>query len=314
MATQPDMSIDLAGVALRTPLIAAAGTCGYIEELPAVSDVSLYGALTTKSITVESREGNPPWRVIDVEWGMLNAIGLANVGLERFLKNKLPKAVDVDVVIIGSIAGGSVDDYVRVADAFNASDRLPLVELNVSCPNTSDGLEFGTDAIRLGELVREVRKVLTQTKMIVKLSPNVGDITRLAKAAIDAGADALTLINTMSAMAIDIETRKPRLSRGRGGLSGPAIHNIAVRMVHEVYNNVAKSANIPIIGLGGVMRWQDAAEMILAGATGVGIGTALFSDPMVAKPILRGLSSWVERQRCTSVRELIGAAKSADVR
>lgn len=313
MASQPDMSVELAGIRLRTPLIAAAGTCGYIEELPSVTDVQHYGAITTKSITAELREGNPPWRIIDAEMGMLNAIGLANVGVQRFLDEKLPRAVDVDAVIIGSIAGGSIDEYVRVAKAFDTAADLPAVELNVSCPNTTDGLEFGTDAARLGELVRAVRAALTQTKLIVKLSPNVTDIVSLADAAIEAGADAMTLINTVSAMSIDVESRKPRLSRGRGGLSGPAIHPIAVRMVHDVYTQVAREANVPIIGLGGVMRWQDTAELILAGATAVGIGTALFVDPGCAKAIMRGLTQWVHRQGCTTIRELIGAAKPADV-
>lgn len=304
----PNMSVDLAGLTLRTPLVAAAGTCGYFEELPDVVDPRLFGAITTKSITAEPREGNAPWRVIDLPAGMLNAIGLANVGVQRFLDEKLPRAADIDATFIGSIAGHTVQDYIAVAEAFDNAVELPAVELNVSCPNTDTGLEFGADPARLRELLGAVRPVLSRTKMIVKLSPNVTDIVALAEAAIEGGADALTVANTVTAMAIDVESRLPRLSRGRGGLSGPAVHPIAVRLVYDVYHNAAREANVPIIGLGGVMRWQDAAELILAGATAVGLGTALFVHPGCAKPILSGLRKWVARQKCASITELIGAA------
>jgi len=304
------MSVDLAGQKLRNPTIAASGTCGYIGEAADALDSSRIGALVTKSITREPREGNPPWRMIDVKWGMLNAIGLMNVGVDRFVAEKLPHAAGVDTVIIGSIAGNSVDDYVAVSEVFDDAEALPLVELNVSCPNTDDGLEFGDDPGKLTELLGAVRPVLRRTKMIVKLSPNVGDIVAMARAAIEGGADALTLINTVSAMSIDVETRQPRLSRGTGGLSGPGIHPIAVRMVHEVYDGAAREAGIPIIGLGGVMGWREAAEFILAGATAVGVGTALFVDPRSPMKIAAGLEKWVKRQGCASVRELIGQAEA----
>jgi dihydroorotate dehydrogenase (NAD+) catalytic subunit len=306
MAVPPDMSVTLAGVELRNPVITAAGTCGYVGELREVLDHSQLGALVTKSITPESREGNPPWRVIDLPRGMLNAIGLANMGLDRFLAEQTAAAAAADTVIIGSIAGASVDDYVTVAAAFEKVTALPLVELNVSCPNTADGLQFGEHPDALRSLLDAVRPALPNTGMIVKLSPNVGDITAMATAAIDGGADALTLINTVAAMAIDVETRQPRLSRGTGGLSGPCIHPIAVRMVHEVYDAVARDAGIPLIGLGGVMRWQDAAELILAGASAVGMGTALFVDPRAPARVARGLAKWVNRQGCASVGELVG--------
>jgi dihydroorotate dehydrogenase (NAD+) catalytic subunit len=312
--------VSLAGIHLRTPLIAAAGTCGYVGELAEVSDVSELGAITTKSITREEREGNAPWRMIDVPGGMLNAIGLANVGLERFLREKVSGAGAGDgparggddaargnPVIIGSIAGHSIDEYVAIARAFDDCDALPAVELNVSCPNTADGLQFGEHPRELANLLREVRPALSRTKMFVKLSPNVGDVVGMARTAIEQGADALTLINTIPALAIDVETRSPRLSRGSGGLSGPAIHPIAVRMVREVHAGVARDAGVPIIGLGGVMKWQDAAELILAGATAVGIGTGLFVDPTLPRAINRGLRKWVERQGCRSIGELTGA-------
>ena len=309
MARAPDMSVNLAGVTLRNPVIAAAGTAGYVSELASVLPPSAIGAIVTKSITRAPRDGNPPWRIVDARNGMLNAIGLANVGLERFLAEKLPEAAAADTVIIGSIAGDAVGDYVAVAEAFDAAEALPLVELNVSCPNTERGLQFGDDPEALRELLRAVRPVLRRTKMIVKLSPNVGDIVAMARAAIDEGADVLTLINTLSAMAIDVETRQPRLSRGHGGLSGPAIHPVAVRMVQEVHEAVARDAGVPIIGLGGVSAWADAAELILAGATAVAIGTALFVDPRAPEQVARGLAKWTRRQGCASVSELTGAVE-----
>jgi dihydroorotate dehydrogenase (NAD+) catalytic subunit len=306
MAEMPDMSVGLAGIALRNPVIAASGTCGYIAELNGVLDYRAIGAITTKSITAEPREGNPPWRLIDMPNGMLNAIGLANVGLERFIAEKLPAAANADTVVIGSIAGHCIEDYVTVARAFEEAENLPAVELNVSCPNVADGLQFGEHPGKLRELLDEVRPVLGRTRLIVKLSPNVGDIVAMAEAAVAGGADALTLINTVAAMAIDIETRQPRLSRGSGGLSGPAIHPVAVRMVHEVYDAVAKDADIPIIGLGGVMSWRDAAEFILVGASAVGMGTSLFVDPRSPAKVARGLAKWARRQGCASVGELVG--------
>ncbi len=241
-----DLAVRVAGVKLRNPVVAAAGTCGYVDELADVLDPARLGAIVTKSITRAPRTGHPPWRLITVEGGMLNAVGLANVGLEKFLVEMLPAAAGLDTVLIGSIAGNSIDDYVAVASAFDREDRLPLVELNVSCPNTEDGLVFGENPARLAELLGEVRPALGGTGMLVKLSPNVGDIVAMADAAVGAGADGLTLINTVAAMAIDVEERRSRLGgggRGRhaagqkpsgpaaaaGGLSGPAIHPIAVK-------------------------------------------------------------------------------------
>lgn len=305
------LSTRLAGIDMRNPVIAAAGTCGYVEELPSVLEAAELGAITTKSITAEPREGNAPWRLIDVPHGMLNAIGLANVGVDRFINEKLPAAANIGTVVIGSIAGHSIDEYVSVASRFDESQYLPLVELNVSCPNTSDGLQFGEHPDKLRELLREVRPVLSQTKMIVKLSPNVGDIVAMAEAAVDSGADALTLINTISAMAIDVHSRKPRLSRGSGGLSGPAIHAIAVRMVFDVYRRVAREADVPIIGLGGILKWQDAAELILAGASAVGVGTGLFLNPTLPRSINRSLAKWTQQQNAARLSELVGAAHAS---
>jgi dihydroorotate dehydrogenase (NAD+) catalytic subunit len=303
-----NLAINFAGVPMQSPLIAAAGTSGYVDELAGVMDVRCLGAITSKSITPEPREGHPPWRVIELPGtlGMLNAIGLANVGVERFVAEYVPRARNLGTVLIGSIAGGSVQDYVDVALAFDACDELPMVEINVSCPNTADGLQFGEHPESLRQLLAAVRPALAKTKMLVKLSPNVGDIVRMADVAVSSGADGLTLINTVSALAIDVETRTARLSRGAGGMSGPAIHPIAVRMVRDVYTKVAQPAGVPIVGLGGVMRWEDAAELVLAGATAVGIGTGVFVSPRTPGRILKGLARWVERQGCTRVSELTG--------
>lgn len=305
----PDLSVDLAGVRLRNPVIAAAGTCGYVDELADCISPSSLGAIVTKSITRLPREGNAPWRMIDLPAGMLNAIGLANVGVDRFIAEKLPAAQRLDTVLIGSIAGNSVEDYAAIATAFEAQPHLPIVELNVSCPNTQDGLMFGEDPASLLGLLSEVRPALRTTKLLVKLSPNVSDIVAMATAAIEGGADGLSLINTITAMAIDVRSRRPRLSNVTGGLSGPAVHPIAVRMVHEVYRGVARDAKIPIVGLGGVLHWEDAAELILAGASAVALGTALFVDPRRPRRIVDGLSRWVEEQGCRSISELVGGVR-----
>ena len=302
-----DHRVTLAGMMWQSPLVAAAGTAGYVRELPSVLDVSVLGALTTKSITAESREGNPPWRVIDLPVGMLNAIGLANMGVDRFVAEELPHVSSVGCAVIVSIAGHAVDDYVRVAAAMEAAPEVPAVELNVSCPNTATGLEFGGSPARLAELLAELRPILATTRMIVKLSPSVGDVVPLAEVAIRGGADALTLINTLPVLAIDVRTRRPRLSRGIGGLSGPAIHPLAVRIVSDVHRACAAEAEVPIIGLGGVLRWEDAAEFILAGATAVGVGTALYVDPSLPKRIHRGLGRWAADQGVGSFAELRGA-------
>jgi dihydroorotate dehydrogenase (NAD+) catalytic subunit len=277
-----------------------------MDELADAFDLRWLGAVTTKSITPEERAGNDPWRIIDVPGGMMNAIGLANVGLGKFLAEKLPSAAGVPCPVFGSVAGHSVEDYVRVAAAFDANTVFPIIELNVSCPNTATGLQFGDDPSALKALLAEVRPVVKRAKLFVKVSPNA-DVVKLSGAAVEAGADGLTLVNTVTAMSIDVHTRRPRLSRGRGGLSGPAIHPIAVRMVHDVYRAVAKPAGVPIIGLGGVLRWEDAAEFILVGASAVGVGTALFVDPRTPVALAKGLAQWVRAQGASSITELVGA-------
>jgi len=304
-----NLATSLAGLTLRNPVILAAGTCGYVDEMADVLDLSLVGAVITKSITLEPRRGNEPDRIVGVPTGMLNAIGLANVGLDQFLADKLPGHKTPGTVLIGSIAGDRIDDYVAVASAFDASDDIDAIELNVSCPNTDDGLIFGDDAGALTDLLGAVRPAVQRAKLIVKLSPNAGSIVKIAQTSVNARVDALTLVNTIPGMAIDVKTRRPKLSRIVGGYSGPGLHPIAVRMVHEVYRQVCKDAGIPIIGLGGVMGWEDAAEFILAGATAVGIGTALYVEPQRAIKVAHGLSQWVDQQGCRQISELIGALK-----
>ncbi|MBC8523469.1 dihydroorotate dehydrogenase [PVC group bacterium] len=300
------MQVEIGGIILRNPVVLAAGTSGVLGEIGDAIDLRNIGGITTKSITAEARDGNPPLRMSDLPKGMINAIGLANGGIEEFLQNHANLASKLDTTIIGSIAGDSIDSFVITAEAMDKVEGVDLIEINVSCPNTKDGLEFGSCPAQLAELLSAIKPALQTTPMIVKLSAACGDIRPHAQAAIDCGADALTLINTIPAMAIDVHTKSPLITRGVGGLSGIAIHPIAVRVVHEVYRDVAMKANIPIIGTGGVLHWEDAAEFILAGATAVGIGTASFVNPAISTKIAKKLPRWVEQQGCGSVCELIG--------
>lgn len=304
------LAVDLAGLTLRNPVMLAAGTAGYLDEMGDVLDLSRIGAVVTKSITARPRPGNRTWRIVETRAGMLNAIGLANMGHEVFEQDFGPRVEHVPTTVVGSISGFSVEDYVTVAATMERIGAVPAVELNMSCPNVSGGMEFCSSPEMAAMLLREVRPVLARCKLFAKLSPKSHDIVAVAGACIDAGADALTIGNTYPAMAIDVETRRPRLSRVTGGLSGPAIHPIAVRLVHEVYAAVAKPAAAPIVGVGGVMRWEDAAEFILAGASAVQMGTALFADPKSPLRVVSGLEKWVYRQGATSVRELVGRVEA----
>lgn len=291
-----ECAIDIAGVRLANPLIAAAGTVGYGPELAEIFDPAQLGAITTKSITAEVRDGNDPWRVVDLPSGMLNAVGLANLGLDRFLEDIVPELANLPTVIIGSIAGHTLEDYRAVARAFDQVGALPLVEVNVSCPNTDTGRSFGEEVQPLQELVSTCRAELSNTPMIVKLSLGSGRIPELAMAAIDAGADALCIGNTFPAMAIDPETGSSRIGRAAGGFSGPGVHPIAVHRIHELVTRLDQAGrSTPIIGLGGVARWEDAAEFVLVGATAVGMGTTMFADPVAPRRILKGFKRWVSR-------------------
>jgi dihydroorotate dehydrogenase (NAD+) catalytic subunit len=318
------LETNLAGVSLRSPILLAAGTAGTLDEMADVMDLSRIGGLVTKSITKLPREGNNTWRILPADVGMLNAIGLANVGVDEFVRAYGPKVGQVPCAVIASVAGYSIDDYVSVAAAMNGIDAIHAIELNVSCPNVHHGCEFGVDPTLLSDVVREVRGVLTRARLFVKMSPvAVGrpGIVDLARAAVEPasskpagpnskpGADALCLTNTMPAMAIDVETRKPMLANVTGGLSGPALHPISLKIVHDVYRQFAKASGTPLIGIGGVMRWEHAAEFVLAGASALEIGTGLFADPRSPAKVARGLEGWVRRQGAGSISELVGGLR-----
>ena len=304
-----DLSVNLAGLKLKNPTMTCSGTCGYGFEYADFMDLSRLGAFVTKSITLEERPGNEPTRIVETRAGMLNAIGLANVGLKRFLAEKVPLLRKMPCPVVVNVAGHSFDDYTETCAAMNGLDCVHAVELNVSCPNVKDGLTFGTNPGRLKEITHEVKKVLPGKPLMVKLSPNVEDVVQTAKAAVDGGAEVLTLVNPFTAMSIDIHKRRPRLANVTGGLSGPAIRPIAVHMVSRVYRNVAKSAGVPIVGMGGIQTWQDAAEFILAGASAVAIGTALFVDPATPNRICDGLASWIKQQGADRLSDLVGAVQ-----
>jgi len=304
------MAVNLAGLELANPMMTASGTCGYGYEYGDFLDLSHLGAFVTKSITAEARKGNEAARIVETRAGMINAIGLANVGLEVFLREKLPELARLRASgtrVITNVAGHRVDDYVTTASRIAAEPVVDAIELNVSCPNVSDGLTFGTNPRLLKQLVTEVRHAMRKScKLIVKLSPNVEDITETARAAIEGGAEILSMINTYTAMAIDIDRRQPRLANSTGGLSGPAVRPLAIYLVHRVYREVARDAGIPIIGMGGIQYWQDAAEFLIAGATGLAVGTALFVNPATPLTILDGLGQYLQQQGCTSVNEIVG--------
>ncbi|MCE9619018.1 MAG: dihydroorotate dehydrogenase [Planctomycetes bacterium] len=308
-APPPILNTSISSLSLASPLIAAAGTAGVVDELADIMDPGVLGAIVTKSITPEAREGNDPWRLVETEAGILNAIGLANPGLKKFQSDYAPKAAKLPCAVVGSAAGHTVADFVAVARGL-IECGMAAVELNVSCPNTATGRHHGGDPVSLTALIREVRPAVPKGRLWIKLPPD-GPTLALAAAAVEAGADALTLCNTFPAMKIDPVSRKPVLSRGQGGLSGPAIHPIVVRLVYEVYRNVAKSAGVPIIGLGGVLSWKDAAELIVAGASAVGLGTAFFVDPGLPMKISKGLALWAAQLGVSSFGELVGSAQQA---
>ena len=303
----PDLSAQLGPLRLANPTLTCSGTCGYSFEYADYMDLSRLGAFVTKSITREERPGNEPARIVETRAGMLNAIGLANVGLDRFVAEKVPQIRKMPCPVIVNVAGHSFDDYVETCAAMDGLDCIAGVELNVSCPNVKDGLTFGTHPGRLRELTGAVKEVLPHKPLIVKLSPNVEDITVTARAAIEGGAQMLSLVNTFTAMAVDIHKKRPRLANVTGGLSGPAIKPIAVHMVSRVYRAVARSAGVPIIGMGGVQSWHDAVEFILAGASAVGIGTALFVDPATPKRICEGIAQYLQKMKIERLADLVGA-------
>ncbi|OGC04982.1 dihydroorotate dehydrogenase B catalytic subunit [candidate division WOR-1 bacterium RIFOXYA12_FULL_43_27] len=280
-----DLSIELAGIKLKNPVMAASGTFGYGKEYSEFCDLNQIGAIVTKSITLKPKEGNPPPRIAETPSGILNAIGLQSDGVEKFIAKALPFLEKFDVPVIASIAGGSKEEFAELAKILSKSKRIAGLELNISCPNVKKGgMLFGCDPDAAAEVTKAARKA-TKLPLIVKLSPNVTDITLIAKAVEKAGADALSLINTLLGMAIDINTKKPKLGNITGGLSGPAIRPIAIRMVWQT----AQAVKIPIVGMGGIMTAEDAIEFFLAGASAVQVGTGNFVDPKCIIKIIEGL-------------------------
>ncbi len=309
-ATQSlDLSVDLAGIRMANPVMTASGTSGFGPEHAQFMDLRRLGAFVTKAVSPEVRKGNPPERIVETRGGMLNAIGLANVGLERFVAEKVPFLQGVGVPVIVNVVGHKIEDYQTVCRRLDEIECIAGLELNVSCPNVVDGLEFGTDSVRLAKLVSAVRPLVKRAKLIVKLSPNVTDVTETARAAVESGAEILSVINTLCGMAINVETWKPMLANRTGGLSGPAIKPVAIFMVNRVYEKVAKAAGVPIIGMGGITDWRDAVEFLLAGATAVAVGTALFVDPQAPLHIVDGIAAYLQRKKIPCVRDLVGQLK-----
>jgi len=294
-----DLSVNLSGVTLKNPIVTASGTCGYGREYEPYYKPFEIGAITVKCITLLPREGNPPPRVTETPAGMLNAIGLQNPGVEYFVKNELPRLKDLGATVIVNIAGSCVDDYCKVAEILDATDS-DMIEMNISCPNVKEGgIAFGTKPDLVYDVTAAVRKA-TKKPLIVKLSPNVADITETAKAAEAAGADVLSLINTLLGMRIDINKRRPILANVTGGLSGPAIFPVALRMVWQT----RRAVKIPIIGGGGIATANDAIEMLMAGADAVSIGTAQFTDPYAPLKVLDGIREFCDRNGITSLSAL----------
>jgi len=303
-----DLNVTVGRVAMKNPIATASGCAGYGEELARFYDPSLLGAIVTKSITLEPREGHPPPRLAEVRAGMINAIGLANVGLEAFLAEKLPAVAACDVPVIVNVAGSTRDEYLQVCAALDAAPGVAGIELNVSCPNVKEGgIEFGLDPAVLSGLVEAVRAKVSRATLIVKLSPNITDIAVTARAAVDAGAEALSLINTLRGMAIDPWTGRPALTNVIGGVSGPAIKPVALYMVRRVWEEVAGPRGVPIIGLGGIQFAEDVVEFIRAGATAVSVGTANFVDPLAAPKLVQGLREALQRLGVASPLDLVGA-------
>jgi dihydroorotate dehydrogenase (NAD+) catalytic subunit len=279
------LEVEIAGIKMKNPVMAASGTFGYGKEFETFLDLNKLGAIITKTITLNPREGNPPPRICETPSGMLNTIGLQNKGVKKFIEETVPYFAKIQTPLIVNIAGETMDEYVEVAKILTKENVVKGIELNISCPNVKKGgIAFGVNPTITEELVKKVRKA-THLPLIVKLTPNVTDIVIMAEAAVAGGADAVSLINTLLGMAIDIKTKKPKLSMTVGGLSGPAIKPIAVRMVWQV----AQAVKVPVIGIGGITTWEDAAEFMLAGAKAVQVGTANFVNPDSAIAIIEGL-------------------------
>jgi dihydroorotate dehydrogenase (NAD+) catalytic subunit len=304
----PDLRVSFCGIELRNPVLAASGTFGYGVEFEEIVDTRHIGGFITKGLSRLPMPGNPAPRLIETTAGMLNAVGLQNMGVAAFLEQKLPAARRLHCSLLVNVFGASIEDYCAVIHALNAAEGIAAYELNASCPNTRHGgMVFGTDAGLLRELV-VAAKAAARRPLIVKLSPNVTSIAAMARAAADAGADALSAVNTFVGLSIDAATRRARLSNFTGGLSGPAIKPLALRMVYEV----SQAVPIPVLGMGGITSPEDVVEFLLAGATAVQVGTASYADPRAVERIARGLSDWCQHHNVTRIADLTGALERSN--
>lgn len=298
-----DLSVNIGRLKLKNPVITASGTFGYGDEFAEYFDIARLGAVVVKGLSLKPKQGNPPPRIVETSSGMLNAIGLQNIGIEKFVDEKLPFLKQHDTSVIVNFFGDSIGEYVEAAERLSSLEGIHALEMNISCPNKEAGWSvFGTDPKVTSDVVSAVRKA-TALPLVVKLSPNVTDIAYMAKVAEDAGADAVSLINTITGMAIDIKTRSPKLANITGGLSGPAVKPVAVRMVWECYNAV----KIPIIGMGGIVSAEDAIEFLIAGACAVAVGTGNFVTPRATMNVLEGLEQFMSDNGIKSVRDLTGS-------
>ena len=297
-----DLSVNIGNLKLSNPVMTASGTFGYGKEFEDFVDLEKIGGIIVKGTTLHRREGNPYPRMAETPMGMLNAVGLQNKGVDYFIEKIYPQIKDIRTNMIVNVSGSAIEDYVQTAEKINALEAIPAIELNISCPNVKQGgMAFGVTAKGASEVVKAVREVYKKT-LIVKLSPNVTDITEIARAVEGSGADSVSLINTLLGMAIDAEKRRPILSTVTGGMSGAAVKPIALRMVYQV----SKAVKIPVIGLGGIMNWKDAVEFLLAGASAIQIGTANFIDPAVTVKVSEGINDYLDRHGFTSVKDIIG--------
>lgn len=298
-----DLTVHIGKLMLKNPVMTASGTFGYGEEYAEFIDLNKLGAIVVKGVSFNPMEGNPPPRICETPCGMLNAIGLQNIGLKRFLKEKLPFLRKFDTKVIVNILGNTIQEYVNISHALN-EEGVDGIELNVSCPNVKKGgIAFGTDKKMLSNLISNVKKNSKRTILITKLSPVMPGIHEFAKIAEDSGTDAISLINTIPAMAVDIETWKPRLANITGGLSGPAIKPVALKMVWDA----SRSVKIPVIGIGGITRTEDALEFMLAGASAVEVGTGNFLNPKLTVEIVNGLREYMRKKHLNSINEIIGS-------
>lgn len=299
-----DLKVKVAGVEFSNPLIAASGTFGFGREYNEFYPLSVLGGISCKGITLKKRDGNPPPRIAETPSGILNAVGLQNPGVDHFIEKDLGWLKEQNTVVIANIAGNTEEDYCKMAEKLSDSS-VDMIEMNISCPNVkSGGVQFGTSCQSVGGITKAVRKYCKKP-LIVKLSPNVSDIAEIARSAEAEGADAISMINTLTGMRIDINSRRPIIRNNTGGLSGPAVFPVAVRMVWQAYNAV----KIPIIGMGGISTWQDAVEMLIAGASALQIGTVFFSDPYAPVKICEGLEKFMDDNNIKNISELTGSIK-----